>query len=157
MFSHIPTQSLDSRCLPQNRPFWAVKHWYMFVIDAGVVVLYKYGIEGTLQCKVITHIPGSLTNTFPLPTGLWLWPYTVLLYWTTMINIILINIIPTTKTHKSGNGVPHCYQYINVSKTFAFFDLKKSNSNGYNIYKNAKGSMLWKKVVVFANALITQL
>ena len=44
-----------------NHTYQAVKHLYMFVIDVGVAVLRKYGIGGTLRCKVIpgSGFPGS--------------------------------------------------------------------------------------------------
>jgi hypothetical protein len=34
-----------------------VKCLYMFVINMGVAILCKYGVGGTLWCKVIVHIP----------------------------------------------------------------------------------------------------
>ena len=51
-------RGFDGGSPPRNgaynrKPDWALKHLYMFVIDAGVVVLRKYGIGGTLRCKVI--------------------------------------------------------------------------------------------------------
>ena len=51
------SKGFDGGCPPRSRayihkPYRAVKHLYMFVIDAGVVVLHQYGIGGTLRCKV---------------------------------------------------------------------------------------------------------
>ena len=55
------SRGFDGRSLPRNgafncKPYRAVKHLYMFVIDAGVAVLRKYGIGGTLRCKVMALI-----------------------------------------------------------------------------------------------------
>ena len=37
-------------------PNRAMEHLYMFVIDTGVAILRKYGVGGTLWCKVTTLI-----------------------------------------------------------------------------------------------------
>ena len=52
------SRGFDGGSPPRNgaynrKPYWAVKHLYMFVIDVGVAVLCKYGIGGTLRCMVI--------------------------------------------------------------------------------------------------------
>ena len=46
-------RGFDGGSPPRNgayngKPYWVLKHLYMFVIDVGVAVLRKYGIGGTM-------------------------------------------------------------------------------------------------------------
>ena len=61
------SRGFDSGSPPRNgaynrKPYQAVKHLYMFVIDVGVAVLRKYGIGGSLQCKVIQSTPPKIVG-----------------------------------------------------------------------------------------------